>query len=179
MDRDNIPNVDIGKSSVIYDLDDFTFGKYVIIDDFCYICLGKGMKIGNNVHISAFSTITGSEYCTLDDFVTISVGSHILTGSDDFVGWGFGNPTVPDKFRNIKKEPVVIEKFARVGANSVVLPGVTIGIGSTVGANSVVTKNLDPWGVYVGNERIKDRDEKGVLNKYHEYLEFMGKRKRK
>jgi galactoside O-acetyltransferase len=172
----NIPNVDIGSMAMVCDLENISFGKYNVIDDFVYICLGKGMKIGNNVHISAFSTITGGEYCTLGDFSTISVGSHILTGSDDFVGWGFGNPTTSMRFRNVKRAPVFIGKFARIGANSIIMPGVTIGVGSTVGANSVVTKDLEPWGVYLGNKRIKNRDKEGVLKKYDEYLEFMSKK---
>jgi len=177
MNRIEIPNVDIGMSTIVYDLNDIKFGKYVIIDEMVYICLGKGMSIGNNVHISAFSTITGNEYCTLGDFVTISVGSHLLTGSDDFIGSGFGNPTTPDRFRKVTAKPIIIEKFSRIGANSVIMPGVIIGIGSTVGANSVVTKNLDPWGVYIGNKRIKDRDEKGIIKSYNKYIEYMKERK--
>jgi len=71
----------------------------------------------------------------------------------------------------------VIGKFAVVGANSVVLPGVTIGEGASVGACSVVTRDLDPWGIYIGNKKIGERNKQGVLDNYAQYLkETEGKR---
>jgi galactoside O-acetyltransferase len=57
-----------------------------------------------------------------------------------------------------------------VGANSVILPSLTIGEGVTVGANSVVTKDLDPWGVYIGNKRIADRKKNKALANYNKFI---------
>ena len=39
---------------------------------------------------------------------------------------------------------------AYIGANCTIMPGVTIGEGAVVGANALVNKDLDPWGIYVG-----------------------------
>ncbi len=47
--------------------------------------------------------------------------------------------------------PVILEDNVWVGANCVVLPGVTIGRNSIVGAGSVVTKNIPPYSLAVGN----------------------------
>ena len=47
--------------------------------------------------------------------------------------------------------PTIIEEEAHIGANSVVLAGVTIGKRSQVGAGSVVTKNIPPYSIAVGN----------------------------
>ena len=44
-----------------------------------------------------------------------------------------------------------IGRHAFLGTNVVVLPGVTIGEGAVVGANSLVTKDLKPWTVYKGS----------------------------
>ena len=107
----------------------------------------------------------------IGDFCAISQGCRILTGTDDFKSWGFGNSTISEKYRNTKRASIKIGNFCIVGANSVVLPGVSIGEGATIGAGSVVTKDLEPWGVYIGNKRINERDRDAVLLNYQRYLE--------
>jgi len=47
---------------------------------------------------------------------------------------------------------------------------VTIGEGAMVGANSVVTRDLEPWGIYVGNKRIAERNKHAVLENYETFL---------
>ena len=93
-----------------------------------------------------------------------------MTGTDDFKDWGFGNSTIPEKYRNTKRVPINIGRFCIVGANSVVLPGVTIGEGAMVGACSVVTRDLEPWGIYLGNNKIADRNKESVLETYNRFL---------
>jgi len=46
--------------------------------------------------------------------------------------------------------PVTIGDDCWIGGNSIILPGVTIGEGSTVGAGSVVTKDVPAWSVVLG-----------------------------
>lgn len=167
----NIKGVKSFEFTKIVGLENIEFGKNVIIDDFTLIYASAPIRIGNYVHIASFTSITGGAELLIDDFVAISQGCRILTGTDDFVDWGFGNSTVEEKYRNVKREPVKIGKFSIIGANSVVLPGVTIGEGTTVGASSVVTKDLKPWGVYIGNKRLKDRNKTGVLRNYKKFLE--------
>ncbi|MCK4827648.1 acyltransferase, partial [bacterium] len=146
------------------------FGNNIIIDDFVLIYATNRIKIGNNVHIASFSSITGGAELTVGDFSAISQGCRILTATDDFKNWGFGNSTIDEKYRNAKRSPIHIGKFCIVGANSVVLPGVTIGEGATVGACSVVTKDLESWGVYIGNRRVAERNREEVLRNYEKYL---------
>jgi galactoside O-acetyltransferase len=107
----------------------------------------------------------------MEDFSGLASGVRIVTGSDDFKDWGFGNPTINETFRNVRRAPVYIDKFCIIGANSVILPGVTVQEGAAVAAGSVVTKDLEPWGIYVGNRKVGERDEKGVLANYKKYLE--------
>jgi acetyltransferase-like isoleucine patch superfamily enzyme len=59
----------------------------------------------------------------------------------------------------------VIENHAKIGANSTILPGITVGARSLIGAGTVVTTDVPPEKIVVGNPGrvIKDLDE---LNKY-------------
>ena len=45
-----------------------------------------------------------------------------------------------------------------------------IGEGVSVGAGSVVTKDLAPWGIYIGNSRVGERNKLAVLENYKSYL---------
>lgn len=170
MDKYKIPNVKTFEYTKIIGLENIEFGTNIIIDDFVLIYAKEKIKIGNYVHIANFSSITGGNKLTLGDFSAISQGVRVLTATDDFKDYGFGNSTVDNKFRNIKSLPINIGNFCIVGANSVVLPGVTIGEGATVGANSVVTKDLEPWGIYVGNKKVGMRNKEEVLKNYETFL---------
>ena len=142
MDKYNVEGVKTFEFTKIIGLENIEFGKNIIIDDFTLIYASGKIKIGNYVHIACFASITGGAELILEDFVAISQGCRILTGTDDFIDGGFGNSTIDEKYRNTKREPIKICKFCIIGANSVILPGVTVGEGATVGANSVVTKNI-------------------------------------
>ncbi|HET6514621.1 MAG TPA: acyltransferase [Thermodesulfovibrionales bacterium] len=165
-----IPRVRTFEFTKIVGLEKIEFGKDVIIDDFVFIYAKKRIIIGNNVHIACFTSITGGEALEMGDFSGISQGCRILTGTEDFKEWGFGNPTISEKYRNVRQAPISIGRFCIVGANSVVLPGVTIGEGAMVGACSVVSSDLDPWGIYIGNKKIHDRNRDAVLKTYEAFL---------
>ncbi len=169
MDKYNLPGVKTFEYTKIIGLENITFGSHVLIDDFAFVYATTPMRIGNYVHIACFSSVIGGADLVVEDFVAISHGARVLTGTDDFKDWGFGNSTVPEKFRNTTRKPIHIGKFCIVGANSVVLPGVTIGEGAMVGANSVVTRDLEPWGIYIGNNRVSERNKEGVLMNYQNF----------
>ena len=171
MSRYDIAGVKTFEFTKIVGLEQIEFGRNVIIDDFTFIYATAPIKIGNYVHIGCFTSISGGAELFIDDFTAISQGCNILTGSDDFVDWGFGNSTIDEKYRNTKRKPVKIGKFCIIGANSVVLPGVTIGEGASVGGGSVVTYDLEPWNVYIGNRKLKPRNKTGVLKNYQKFLE--------
>jgi len=170
MSRYQIPGVKTYEFTKIIGIENITFGKNIIIDDFVFIYAKKKIDIGNYVHIATFVSIAGGSELVLEDFSCISHGCRILMGTDDFKDWGFGNSTIDEKFRNTRRAPVHIGKFCIVGANSVVLPGVTIGEGAMVGACSVVTRDLDPWGTYIGNNKIGERNKQGVLQNYKKFI---------
>ena len=170
MDKYNIPGVKTYEYTKIIGLENIKFGKNIIIDDFTFIYAKKKITLGNYVHIACFASIVGGEKLEIGDFCAVSHGSRILTATDDFFDWGFGNSTVPQEYRNVKGAPIKIGRFCIIGANSVVLPGIKIGEGAMVGACSVVTKDLKPWGVYIGNKMVKERNKEGVLKNYKKFI---------
>jgi len=170
MSKYNIPNVKTFEYTKIIGLENIDFGKYVIIDDYVLIYAKERIKIGNHVHIASFTSISGGGEFVMDDFSAVSSGCRIITATDDFKDGGFGNSTIVNEFRNVTTGKIKLGKFSIIGGNSVIMPGVTIGEGASVGAGSVITKDLEPWGIYVGNnKRIGWRNKEEVLKSYEKF----------
>lgn len=126
-------------------------GSHVAIDSGLY--LTTAASIGDYTHLSPYSTIIGGAQSTLvvEDFVTIAAGCRLICGSDKFMGDGFTSVTAPEEFRDsVDFGTIRCARFAGIGTNVVVMPNVTIGEGSVIGACSLVTKDTEPWTVYVG-----------------------------
>lgn len=156
-------NVLISRKASIYGAENISIGSNVRIDDFCVLS-GK-INIGNYVHIASNCLLfAGNSGIDLKDFVGISSRSAVYAESDDYSGIALSNPMVPSQYRKIEGKQVVFEKHALVGTGSTILPGVILGEGVSVGSMSLVTKSLDPWGIYVGIpcKLIKERN-KNVL----------------
>ena len=142
-----------------------SIGDSVIVDDFVFIHAGSRTDIGSFVHIASFTSVTGGGEFVMDDFSGLSGGVRIYTGNEDYSGGCLTNPTVPAPYRVAERSHVRLERHVIVGANTVVLPGVTIGEGAAVGAGALVTRDLDPWTVYAGNpaRRLKRRPSARIL----------------
>ena len=153
----------ISKKTSIYDAQNITIGNNVRIDDFC-ILSGK-IKIKNNVHISAFCALYGKFGIEIGNFSGISPRCTIFSASDDFSGNFMVGPMVPFEFTNISSGKVKILDYVQIGTNCVIMPCITIGEGSAIGAFSFVTKNIEPWKIYFGipAKEIKKRS-KELLN---------------
>lgn len=164
-------NLLLSSKGSYYNTKNIYLGDNVRIDDFCIISAGKGgIRIGRNVHISAFASVVGQAPIDFEDFSGISNKVAVFSSTDDFVK-GMTNPTIPDNFRRLKHLPVRLGKHAVVGSNSVLLPGSELGEGTSVGALSVVRGKLDPWSVYMGNpaKRIMARS-RGIIDLEKEFL---------
>lgn len=140
-------------------------GHHVIVDDFVFLDGGMALDIGSHVHIAAYASIMGGATCVIGDFVGLCAGVRVVTGTDDFMGAGLTNPTIPSNLRSVHRGRVEIGRHVLVGVNSVVLPDVTIGEGAVVGAGSVVTRDLPPWTICVGSPArpVKDRRSDRIL----------------
>ncbi|SEH05458.1 dTDP-4-amino-4%2C6-dideoxy-D-glucose acyltransferase [Candidatus Venteria ishoeyi] len=96
----------------------------------------------------------------------------IFTRSDDYSGETLTNSTIPEKYRNVLKKEVFVGKHSIVGAGSIIMPGVILAEGTSVGAMSLVRKNTIPWSIYLGSpaKKLKDR-KKDLLLLEKQFLE--------
>jgi acetyltransferase-like isoleucine patch superfamily enzyme len=125
-------------------------GSHVRIDCNCVITSASPVAIGSYVHLGVGVTIFGSSGVVIEDFAGLSPKVSVFTESDDYTEGYLTNPTVPLAYRNLTKAPVILRKHALVGASSVVLPGVTINRGASVGALCLVRKDIAEYAVVVG-----------------------------
>ena len=118
-----------------------------------------GAIIGDDCNICAHTLIEND--VVIGDRVTIKSGVYIWDGitleDDVFIGpcVAFSN----DKMPRSKKYPekfarTVVKKGASIGANATILPGLTIGMNSMVGAGAVVTKDVPDNVIVIGNPAI-------------------------
>lgn len=171
-------NVKISDKASIYNLDQIEIGDNSRIDDFCLI--SGNVKIGRNVHIAAFCNIAGGEPgVVMNDFSGLAYGCHVFAQSDDYSGKSLTNPTIPKPYKNEYFKQVTIERHVIIGTKSIVMPGVILAEGCSVGAMTMVTKSTKPWGIYFGipAKRIKERkkdllvlEAKYLLEKQHDTI---------
>ena len=166
----------IYEQAKIINKENLTVGDYSQIDDFVFLNAGEKTVIGKFVHIASFCSVIGGGEFVMEDFSGLSAGCRIVTGSDDFLGGGLTNPTVPSKYTNVKKSKIHIGKHVIIGTNVTILPGVTIGEGAAVGAGVIVRKDLEPWTIYAGVDckAIKKRPSDKILSFEKELLAEIG-----
>jgi len=133
--------------------DDAVFGDGCQIKSFCDI--GPGCTFGTGVLLESYVRL-GSN-CTLSDDVTLKQG---VIGTKDMVmedGVFVGPQTtfLRSDHRGKTKTGTHLGKGAFIGANCVIMPGITIGPGVVVGALSFVNRDLTEPGVYLGRPARK------------------------
>lgn len=167
-------NVKISKNCTIAGVGNIYLEDNVIIDAFCsIIATGPNalLKLGSHVHIGGFCHVLANEGVEIKDFAGLSQGVKIYSKSDDYSGRSLTNSTIPEKYKNLQIGKVTLEEHAIIGANTVILPGVTIGEGVSVGALSLVATSLEPWHLYFGNPLKKlTKKSRGLLTKKDEFL---------
>lgn len=112
--------------------------------------------VGKNCNICANSLIEND--VVIGDNVTVKSGVYIWDGVvlEDNVFIGPCVAFTNDKRPRSKEYPeaflnTIVRKGASIGANATILPGIEIGEKAIVGAGSVVTKDVPPYAVVVGN----------------------------
>lgn len=109
--------------------------------------IGDNFQMNDYVHISAMESIKIGDNVLLASKIFISDLSHGSYGGDQ----NDSHPNSIPKDRKLFAKPIIIEDNVWLGESVSVLPGVTIGKGTIVGANSVVSKSLPPNVVAVGS----------------------------
>jgi galactoside O-acetyltransferase len=148
----------IHPTAVLVDCARISLGDHIRIDPFCVLS-GSDMEIGSYVHIGSHCSLSGAGRIVLEDFSCLSHGVKLFSSRDDFSGGSMTNASVPAELRNVVHGEVRLGRHVVVGAGTVVMPGVTIGEGSAVGALSFVDSSLEDWGIYAGipARRIRER----------------------
>lgn len=166
-------DVRISEQSAIIRPELVEIGSHVAIDMWVY--LSTQAVLGSYIHIAPSVSIIGgaSALITMEDFTNIGSGGRIVCATDDFTQ-GLISPVVPAEHRTIIRKPVTFKRYATLGVNCTVLPGVTLGEGCIVGAGSVVTRNTEPWTIYAGSpaKPIKSRDSKRILESAQKLMNY-------
>lgn len=118
-----------------------------------YSSTKKTLKFGKNVQINDYVHITAMSKVIIGDNVLMASKIYISDCTHGFYG-GSENDSSPNEIptsRSYEVKHVVIENNVWLGEFVSVLPGVTIGEGSIIGANSVVNKSIPPNCIAVGS----------------------------
>jgi lipopolysaccharide O-acetyltransferase len=107
---------------------------------------GKNVQLNDYVHITAMQQVKIGDNVLMTSKIYISDCVHGIYSGDQ----EHSSLDVPPMQRTYICKPVHIEDNVWIGEFVSILPGVTIGKGSIIGANSVVTKNIPPYVIAVG-----------------------------
>ena len=157
----------IGAGSIIYS--DSIFGRNLRVGN--NVVIRENTLVGDGCSIGTFSDIQGR--LVIGNFVRIHSKCFIPEGTiiKDFA-WIYPSVTLTNDLyppHSILK-PIIIEEYAQVGAATVILPGVTIGKNSLVGAGSVVTKSVSENTVTFGSPAKEYRRVSELMGPNNEQL---------
>lgn len=153
-------NLKISENAIFYNHKNISIDDNTRIDDFCIISAGTGgIEIGKYVHIAAYCSIQGVGKVIMEDFSGLSSKVSIYSSSDDYSGISMTNPCVLSEFTNVKSGDVTLKKHVIVGVGSSILPNVTIGLGSAIGAFSLVNSDI-PDSVIAAGVPAKEKNKR-------------------
>jgi putative colanic acid biosynthesis acetyltransferase WcaF len=116
-------------------------GRHVHIYNSARIYFPWNFVIGDWSAVGEDALIYNLGLVALGEKVTISHRAHLCAGTHDYT-----RPELP-----LLKPPITVKDQAWICADAFVGPGVTVGEAAVVGARAVVTKDVDPWTIVVGN----------------------------
>lgn len=123
----------------------FTLEPNAQIEDFAVVNNGAGdVRIGEGSRVGIGSVVVGP----------VDIGRHVFLGQHVSVQGlihGYEDVTTDPNLQPLMLRPVKVGDYTHLGTNSTILAGVTIGQRCQIGAGSVVTKDIPPYSVAVGN----------------------------
>jgi len=157
-------NVQIHRS-VLFFGNNIQIGSDVRIDCYSIITSNEPIVLGNNIHIGAGVHIFGTAGLEIDSYCNLSSRCSLFTTSDDYCEGYLTNPTIPDEFKKVSIAPIKLEKHVIVGCGSVIMPGVTLRTGASVGALSFVNTDIPEFTIVAGipTRKVGKRNQSRLL----------------
>jgi len=120
-----------------------SIGSRVVIEPGTRVVVPSKLSIGHDTYVNSQCVLDATGGITLGCDVSFGYGVVLTTQQHD-IG--------PSDHRcgAVRLQPIVIGDGTWIGSSTTVLPGVTIGSGVVVGAGSLVTRDLEPNGLYLG-----------------------------
>lgn len=109
------------------------------------VWIGDGSFVGREVFFDSSSAVRIGAHVKIGPRCMFITSTHRLSGAAGRAGSG-------------TSRPIVVADGSWIGANALVLPGVTIGEGVVVGAGAVVTRDCEPNGLYLGSPARRVRE---------------------
>lgn len=130
--------------------DRIRIGEGSRIDSFVKLEGGVSLEIGRFVHIASFAHIgIGGGETVIGDFAAVASGGKVISGSNQVDAITM-SACAPAFMQLVKASRTVIERYAVVLTNAVVLPGVTLHEGAVLAAGAVATKDIPAWEIWGG-----------------------------
>lgn len=156
----------VGKDVRLYPLCKMIRAENTILDDNCQIFDNVFIDSGKSLFIGKYSTLTwgviieGGAETYIGNRCFVGPGSKLLTSTYKLNGF-FTVEHLPDGCQETHYGNIYLDDDSYIGANCTIMPGVKIGEGAVVGANALVNKDLEPWGIYVGSpcKRVGTREK--------------------
>lgn len=123
----------------------FELGDYSVIEDFCTVNNGVGdVLIGKGTLIGMGNVIIGP----------VTIGNSVIFAQNIVVSGlnhTYDDINLPIEKQKVSTAVITVEDECWIGANVVITAGVTVGKHSVIAAGSIVTKDVPPYSVVVGN----------------------------
>lgn len=167
-----------GKNVRVYNLSKIINPQYAMLDDHCiiydytFIDAQKSFKLGKYSEITWHCLIEGASFVHIGDRCFLGPGTKILGSTYKFDGY-YSVQHLPNGTSEVRYGGVTIKDDAYIGANCVIMPGVTIGEGALIGACSFVNRDVEPWSIYLGSPARKIRDREKPTEERKAIIEAM------
>lgn len=126
--------------------------------------LHPSLLIASDVHFARLDSLTVGPDCFINSSVYFDSGD-VIFGSRVYVGFRAVFATLKHEIGGPEQRaaagmhlPITVGDGTWIGANAVIMPGITIGPGCVIGAGAVVTRDCEPNGLYVGVPARRVRD---------------------